>query len=302
MRWSLILSTVIVTQSALSFAAVQPSLEGLQRRARGAKVPSKTYRKSSQEHDYAYKFDMNGGVTREKLKKSERLPKNQKTLLIPKTDADHVFEHQILNQHLEDHNIKFDDLHPKLQEKVKGIINGPKNMAPVPAGVNRGKGQVIKQGLKGKAIAPKKDRDEYTKVSYGTAAKTAKALDRALKKGGHDFGDDTLHKKLKDTMINAKLRKPGDPSPPSSGWTSSTNSKDSSRAGSKAGSKAGTPANSRPGTPDSSGAGPSKAAPKTGAKSKKPVKVPKTPTRKSTRIPALKAAKAKAAKNAAKKQ
>ena len=35
--------------------------------------------------------------------------------------------------------------------------------------------------MKGKAIIPKKDRDEQIKASYATARKTAKELDQALK-------------------------------------------------------------------------------------------------------------------------
>lgn len=95
MRWSLILSTFIAAQSALSFAAVipssdqlQPSSDQLQRRGpAGAKVSSKTYRKNAEDHAYAYKFDKAGGVTREWLEPSERLRNNQKMLKIPKTDA-----------------------------------------------------------------------------------------------------------------------------------------------------------------------------------------------------------------------
>jgi len=232
-------------------------------------VSSKTYRKNAQEHAYAYKFDQTGGVTREKIPKSERVAKNQKTLKIPGTQADHVFEHQMLNNHLAKNNLKFDDLHPDLQKKVKGIINGPKNMAAVPGKVNQGKGQLEKNAMPkdGKAIAPKKDRDEYTKLSYGTAKKTAKSLDKAFKDAGHDFGDKTFHSTLRNTMNNAKILKPGEPSPASS------------KSGSSAGSTKGTPKR------------PARVFP---VKSPKTVaKVPKAPTRQSARI---------AAKSAAKKQ
>jgi len=228
-------------------------------------VSSKTYRKSSEDHKYGYKFAKDGSVSREKLAKADRPAKNQKTLMIPKTDADHVFEHQMLNNHLEKHKLQFDNLHPDLKEKVKGIINGPANMAPVPAGVNRGKGQLVKQGMDSKAIKPKKDRDEYTKLSYGTARKTAKALDKAFKDGGHDFGAKTFHNTLRNTMNNAKIMKPGDPSPASS---------KASSAGSSAGSTKGTPKR------------PARVFP---VKSPKvAVKTPKAPTRQSARIAAKK--------------
>ena len=40
---------------------------------------------------------------------------------------------------------------------------------------------MIKNAMKGKAITPKKDRDDYALLSYGTAKKTAKKLDDAFK-------------------------------------------------------------------------------------------------------------------------
>ena len=88
MRWSLILSTFIAAQFALSFAAVIPSSDQFQRRAPagGAKVSSKEYRESSTSHPDAYNFEP-GGVTRESLEESERLPHNQKLLTTPKMDA-----------------------------------------------------------------------------------------------------------------------------------------------------------------------------------------------------------------------
>lgn len=43
------------------------------------------------------------------------------------------------------------------------------------------KGQLIKHGMNGKKIKPQKARDEYAKLSYPTAQKTARRLDKALK-------------------------------------------------------------------------------------------------------------------------
>jgi hypothetical protein len=90
MRWSLILYSFVVVQSAFGLdclaLVIPPSSEQLERRA-GAKISSKAYRKNSQEHDYAYKFDQTGGVTREKLDPAERLDHGQKALMIPHTDA-----------------------------------------------------------------------------------------------------------------------------------------------------------------------------------------------------------------------
>ncbi|KAF8799723.1 hypothetical protein BYT27DRAFT_7236253 [Phlegmacium glaucopus] len=236
MRWSLILSTFITVLSMLSFVCVAlvipPSWVELEGRAGGAKASSKTYRKASEEHDYAYKFDQTGGVTREKLDAKDRPANGKKMLMIPKTDADHVFEDQMVKNHLAKHNLQLDKLHPDLQKEVKGIINHPQNMAPVPAGVNRGKGQVIKQGMAGKALKPKESRDQYTLLSYTTARKTAKKLDEAFENHGHDFKDKTFHNTLRNTMNNAKIMKPGDPSPAGS-------SKTSAAGGSAGGSAAG---------------------------------------------------------------
>jgi hypothetical protein len=229
MRWSLILSISLTVLSTLSVALVIPSSSvDLERRAGGAKTSSKTYRKNSEEHDYAYKFDQSGAVTREKLKPADRPANGKKMLMIPKTDADHVFEHQMLNNHLAKHNLQYDKLDPKLKGEVKGILNGPHNMAPVPAGVNRGKGQVVKHGLEGKALKPNKSRDEYTLQSYGTAKKTAKKLDKAFEDNGHDFKGNTFHKTLRNTMNNAKIMNPNDPSPKSSDHGSSKASSDGS--------------------------------------------------------------------------
>lgn len=91
MRWSLILSTSLTVLSTLSVALVIPTFESsidLERRAgETAKASSKTYRKNSEKHDYAYKFDKSGGVTREKLKASERPANGKQVIKIPKTDA-----------------------------------------------------------------------------------------------------------------------------------------------------------------------------------------------------------------------
>jgi len=241
MRWSLILSTSLTVLSTFSAALVIPSTESLERRGNGAKASSKTYRKNSEGHDYAYKFDQTGGVSRQKLPKADRPANGKKVIMIPKTDADHVFEHQMLNNHLAKHNLKYNDLHPKLKGDVKTILNNPKNMAPVPSKVNRGKGQVIKHGLEGKALKPNKSRDQYTLLSYKSARGTAKKLDKAFKDNGHDFKGNTFHKTLRNTMNSAKIMDSKNPSPKSSRRGSSvgtSSSASSSHGGSNHGIKA----------------------------------------------------------------
>jgi len=239
----LILSTSLTVLSTFSAALVIPSTESLvdlERRGNGAKASSKAYRKNSEAHNYAYKFDQTGGVSRERLSKADRPANGKAMIMIPKTDADHVFEHQMLNSHLAKHNLKYDDLHPDLKKDVKAILNDPKNMAPVPARVNRGKGQLIKHGLAGKALKPNKSRDQYTLLSYNSAKKTAKKLDKAFKKNGVDFKGDTLRKTLRNTMNSAKIMDSKDPSPKSSrrgstgSWSSGSSSHGSSHGSSKA--------------------------------------------------------------------
>jgi hypothetical protein len=142
MRWSLILSTSLTVLSTFSAALVIPSTESLvdlERRGNGAKASSKAYRKNSEAHNYAYKFDQTGGVSRERLSKADRPANGKAMIMIPKTDAgrsyrfeyiriseplslttfsfsfffffsivDHVFEHQMLNSHLAKHNLKYE--------------------------------------------------------------------------------------------------------------------------------------------------------------------------------------------------
>ena len=117
---------------------------------------------------------------------------------------------------------------------------------------------MIRHGLKGKALKPSKSRDQYTLLSYKTARKTAKNLDQAFKdvsypsnhsfifsinpwalaQHGHDFKDKTFHNTLRNTMDNAKIMKPGDPSPASSvhGSSRASSVHGSSRASSVHGS------------------------------------------------------------------
>jgi hypothetical protein len=43
------------------------------------------------------------------------------------------------------------------------------------------KGQLIRHGMQGNKIKPQKARDEYAKLSYDTAHKTAGKIDEAIK-------------------------------------------------------------------------------------------------------------------------
>lgn len=101
MRWSLILSTFIVVESALSFVclalAIPQPLEELERRtpapakADPAKLKSKEYRKNAAGAPYRY-TKSNSGITREKLKKEDRLAYGKNRLQVPHTDAGTSFQ------------------------------------------------------------------------------------------------------------------------------------------------------------------------------------------------------------------
>jgi hypothetical protein len=228
MRWSLILPAFVLVQSALSFVcvalAIPPSLNNLEARARtSAKISSAAYRKNSQGHHYSYTIDGSGRATRKRLTKNERLDHGEELLKLPKIDADHIFEHQMFGSVLGDHGLTFAGLPSTLQEEARNIMNGRKNMAPIPAGINRSKGQLIKYGMRGKVIRPNKGRDAYALVSYAAARATAMRLDRAFKPH-YSLGGKTFHAALRNTMNTAKILKPGDPSPQESSKGSSSGS------------------------------------------------------------------------------
>jgi len=124
----------------------------------------------------------------------------------PRMQADHVFEVQMLKDHLKKNNIHTKHMDPKLRQEVKGILNGRQNMAFIPASINQSKGQLIKNGMAGKDIKRQNVRDDYALKSYSTAHNTAARLDKALQKHpGYSAGGDALQKKLHETFVNAGL-------------------------------------------------------------------------------------------------
>jgi len=217
MRWSLILFTSVAVLSTLSVALVIPTSESpvdLERRARkSVKASSKIYRGNAKDHGFAYLFSSNGrGVTSKRLSAKGRLLNGQTLAKLPKTDADHIFEHQLFMAHLNKHRINYGDLHPDLKEKASEIFNGPQNMALIPAHINRRKGQVFKHALRGVALVKSKPGNpahhqvhKYIKVSYPSALKTAKDLDEAFKDHDHDFGHDGFQNTLHKAMIAGKI-------------------------------------------------------------------------------------------------
>ncbi|KAF8799718.1 hypothetical protein BYT27DRAFT_7342798 [Phlegmacium glaucopus] len=89
------------------------------------------------------------------------------------------------------------NLHPDLQKEVKGIINGPENVAPVPAGVNQR--PVVKHGMAGEALKPAmdipysatellgrlKNSTKRSKISPTTGSSSL--TNRLARKQGHHF-------------------------------------------------------------------------------------------------------------------
>jgi hypothetical protein len=276
MRWSLILSAFFAVQSALSFVcfalAIPPSPDRLERRApqAGPRIAHEKYRENAKSHPFAYHvtgLDPNGKiispdprktppnqpvtptkVTQEKLGKGKKYEYGHKRLTEGvKLHADHVYEIQMFQKHLNNKGMNFNHLSEKLQHKVTGILNSPKNMAIIPASINQSKGQLIKHGMAGNQIVRKGARDEYARLSYNTAHRTAKRLDKVFKKHGPaNFGDHGFRDILKTTFVNAGLHAPGHGSPASSRHSSPASSRSSSRSRSHSHSNQGP---SRPSTP-----------------------------------------------------
>lgn len=134
MRWSLILSALIAVQSAISL----PLSDELERRSpAGVKISSKQYRENAVKHPDAYhvsglgpngKITAETTVTKERIKKGtgyeharqlkNEPKKNQAGMLLlnvrlpflPASCApilDHVYERQMFDAHLKDHNLDF---------------------------------------------------------------------------------------------------------------------------------------------------------------------------------------------------
>ncbi|KDR69264.1 hypothetical protein GALMADRAFT_926279 [Galerina marginata CBS 339.88] len=72
----------------------------------------------------------------------------------------------------------------------------------------------------GKPIVPHAVRDKYVYLSYPTARKTAKLLDKAFEKDGHQL-QTSFRKHLRTATDSAGILKPGQRSPPGSARPSS---------------------------------------------------------------------------------
>jgi len=220
MRWSLVFVAQALFFSALSHA-FDTSSPGLFARTRSPiHVASKTYRKSSQQHHYAYKVDANAGsVSRVKLANNQRAALGAKAIVVPKTDADHILEKQLVTKHLAKHGPagqkSLDKLPAAAQLAVKNIVNAPGNLAPIPAGINRSKGQKVKGGIAGGSTKDNKLTQSYMAVTYPTARRVAKQIDKVYKENGVKTSQ-SVAKTLKNTYQAAGIIKKGQRSPASS--------------------------------------------------------------------------------------
>ncbi|PPR03019.1 hypothetical protein CVT26_004546 [Gymnopilus dilepis] len=237
MRWSLILyvfacGQYLLSLSSCALALPVVSLVDLQERARTSflkthrtrtnllKIPSKLYRVSAEEHKYVYRFPSTGHVIRDQVEKKRRQSDGKR--LLKKSDADHIFDLSLHKARPNPSTLHFfRNLPPALHKEIRTIMNRPHNVALIPAHINRGKGQVVKHALNGKHITPKKARDDYTRISYSSAKRTARLLDEAFRKHKHPT---ELRKNLAFAMRDAKIFLHEEKSPATSASTSPANS------------------------------------------------------------------------------
>ncbi|KAF9564949.1 hypothetical protein CPC08DRAFT_221576 [Agrocybe pediades] len=199
------------------------------------KLPSKKYRKNAMRHDHVYIFDEAGGVTRKKVPEEERVANGKALIKVANMHADHIFEAQMFYHVFVQQALIFEYeshycvsqviplpqiLHPlysKLDEDIKKkareIMNSPENVAPTPASIDSGKAIVIGNALEGKIVEPRPDRDQYIALSYPTARRTAKKLDKLFQPLFRNKKY-TFHRELRQAMNTAKILEEGQASPP----------------------------------------------------------------------------------------
>ncbi|KAK2459378.1 hypothetical protein APHAL10511_008597 [Amanita phalloides] len=214
MRWSQILSafvTLVSLQSLLSFALVTTqNSEILDKRDKNDRIKSSSYRRNSMLHPYAYNFQPSGQVTRRPIPVDERKKYNREKLRQKGTDADHIFEGQMYTHHVEKVLGKEHRTLPQtLKDAVKHVLNRPSSVAPVPATINRSKGQMIKAGLKGNHIQRLNPATRhYSLATYPSAAYAAEDLQHAFEHHGYGAGHPTFKDTLRSTYENAQILTP----------------------------------------------------------------------------------------------
>jgi len=195
------------------------------------------YRKNSLGHRNAYHEGQGGVLIKSKLKSiKDRFVHGMKKLKLRGTQGDHVYEIQMVDAHLKTMGHTWEELHPNLQKDIKGIINGHDNVALIPGRINSGKGQVIKNALRGLFIKPKKDRDQFLKDSYPTAKKSAERLDKAFDTHNTDRRGTSFKDPLRAAAETAGIFQPGEHSPATSRSSSPPSKSSAGGSGSGSGS------------------------------------------------------------------
>lgn len=192
----------------------------LEVRAKGISVGSKTYRKSSQSHHYAYKLDPNTDtVSRKRISAKDRIKLGSKAIAVPKTDADHILEKQMVTKHLAKYGPagqkSINNLPQAVQTKVRNIVNAPGNLAPISSSINRSKGGKTKAAIEGKANKPNKATESYMAVTYPTARRVAKQIDKVYKDHGIKTSQ-SVDKTLRNSYRAAGILKQGQKTPSAS--------------------------------------------------------------------------------------
>ncbi|KAJ3499963.1 hypothetical protein NMY22_g19426 [Coprinellus aureogranulatus] len=126
-----------------------------------------------------------------------------------KWQADHLLEKQMVDKHLAENGLKFQNLPARTQREVSDALNHPSNLAPVPGGVNGSKGQAVKHAIVGTKVKDREDRDQYMKQAYEGVLATAAKIDDAYRRGGVLLPKSTLSEFVKKTWGTAEK----DPNP-----------------------------------------------------------------------------------------
>ncbi|KAF4611860.1 hypothetical protein D9613_004342 [Agrocybe pediades] len=181
------------------------------------KLPSKKYRKNAVRHDHVYIFDEAGGVTRKKVPEEEQVANGKALIKVANMHAveDHIFEAQMfyrvfLPQIL--HPL-YSNLDEDIKKKAREIMNSPENVAPIPDSIDSGKAKAIGNVLEWKSVEPRPDRDQYIPLSYPTARRTAKKLDKLFQPVSTQLNTG-YNWELRQAMNTARILEEGQASPP----------------------------------------------------------------------------------------
>jgi len=177
MRWSLITLFALVAFIGEVCAAPLPSIlseDLVELEARGVIKPkASNYRANARNHAYSYHATPRGVNI-------IRAPAHGPQTPGHKRDADHLLEIQTLKHALVKQGRPWETLSDRHQKRIQGIVNHQRNMAFIDAKYNRGKGQINKHALRGKAIRRNPGRDNYFRATIPTAKRVARHVDAYL--------------------------------------------------------------------------------------------------------------------------